>query len=365
MLFPLIFLFFFTIFSLMHIYFYRRLPFKRKHSLLIILTFLLFSPLFMRLADRYLSPEITFIVGFTALFWMGFLLYFVVIDLLFRWILKNSLYSLFIAILLSIYSYYETLKPEIYHITISTPKLPDNYKIRILHITDVHLGPVLGYDRIEMVRQAVEKFQPDILVSTGDLVDGNMRDKFLLAQALSELRSPLGKFAVVGNHEYYRGIERAIEFTRASGFEVLRGDFREINGKLIIAGLDDDDCKFFSTCLGPLRASELLTSIPQDRFIVLLKHKPKIEKDASIHFDLMLSGHTHGGLYYPVGKWILKWIFDFEYPGLRQIEGSRYIFVSKGLGTGGPPMRFLTPPDMAVIDLKGGAESFHLSRQSL
>lgn len=364
MWFPLVFLLFFSVFGLMHIYLYRRLPLKRG-PLRILLLALFVSPVSMRLADRYLSPDIAFFTGFIALFWMGFLLYFVVIDLLIRWKFKSPLYSLILTLLLSIYSYYETFRPEIYYITIFTPKLPEEYRIRILHITDIHLGPVMGLDRIEMIRKAVEIFKPDLIVSTGDLVDGNMRDKAYLARALLELEAPLGKYAVVGNHEYYRGIERAIEFTRASGFEVLRGDLREINEKLIIAGLDDDDCRFFGACRGPLSPKELLSSLPEDRYVILLKHKPRIERDGPPLFDLMLSGHTHGGLYYPVGRWLLKWIFNFEYPGLKKLEESRYIFVSKGLGTGGPPMRFLTPPDMAIIELRGGAESFLQSRQYL
>ncbi len=364
MLFPKIALLFLSIFGLMHLYFYKRIAIK-NWPFRGLLVFLFLSPILMRLADKYLSPQITFFIGFTALLWMGFLLYFVVIDLFLRWKIRSPFYSLLLTTILSIYSYQETLKPEIYHITIFTSKLPKDYQIRILHITDVHLGPVMGFDKINLIRRAVERFHPDIIISTGDLVDGNMRNRAYLAHALAELKPLLGKYAVVGNHEYYRGIERAIEFTEASGFEVLRGSFREIDGKIVIAGLDDDDCRFFKACVGPLRASELLEAIHQERFIILLKHKPTVERTESLKFDLMLSGHTHGGLYYPIGKWLLKLLFGFEYPGLQVINGSHYIFVSKGLGTGGPPMRFLSPPDMAIIDLKGGAESFHQSRLSL
>lgn len=359
---PLLFItIFFTLFLLMHLYFYQRLPRKNLYIKLLLLGLFL-SPIFIRLSDQHLSPKLTFLIGFCSLFWMGFLLYFVVIDLVLRLFIKRPHLSLILAFLLSIYSYVETLTPEVHYITIYSPKIPPGKSLKILHISDLHLGPVMGLDKVSLVKRAQEIYKPDLIVSTGDLVDGNMKNRAFLAKALREIEAPFGKYAVLGNHEYYRGLEPAIAFTEASGFMLLKGDFFYVTPYIILVGLDDDDCQYFGKCKGSLKAVDLFKSLPRDKFILLLKHKPKIEPEAIGLFDLMLSGHTHGGLYYPIGKWLLKFLLDLEYPGFHVLSPSGYLFVSKGLGTGGPPMRFLTPPDLAIIELKAGPYSYHLNR---
>ncbi len=354
---PLLFILtFFSLYLLMHLYLFLRLP--KRHplfALILLLTFI--SPIFIRLSDHYLSPELSFLTSFLALFWMGFLLYFVVLDLIIRLFTKKISLSLSIALLLSLYSYYETLKPEVLYLTIRSPKVPEELSpFRILQISDLHLGPVMGLDKIAWVKRAVQRFHPHLILSTGDLVDGNMENKAHLKEALRAIKAPYGKIAITGNHEYYRGIEKALAFTEESGFKVLRGESMEIGPFLIIAGLDDDDCRYFKRCQGPLDEKKLLEDLPEDRFVILLKHKPRINPSGLGLFDLMLSGHTHGGLYYPPGRWLLKYLFNLEDPGLHTLSKRSYLLVSKGLGTGGPPMRFLTPPDLIIIELKADKE---------
>jgi predicted MPP superfamily phosphohydrolase len=357
---------FLSIYFLMNLYVYLKL---RHRAILPVLTLGFFSPFLMRYADANFSPSLSYIIGLGTLFYMGFLLYLVVSFLLL------DLYSLFVRVMhfifginplprpskklsivialslalsLSAYSYYETLKPEVYHFHIKTDKVSQG--IRIMHISDVHLGPVMGMDKIKLIKEVYEKYKPDLLVSTGDLVDGNMKRKDGLAQALREMSPPLGKFAVLGNHEYYRGVQQAIEFTESAGFVLLRGDWVDL-GSIIVVGVDDDDCRFFNACVGPLSEYEILKDLPKDKFILVLKHKPRVDKRALGLFDLMLAGHTHGGVYYPVGKFIIPRLFDANAGWVELGKGSA-LFVSKGVGTGGPPMRFFEPPDMAIIDIQ-------------
>ena len=235
--------------------------------------------------------------------------------------------------------------------TVYTDKLPENIqRLKVLHISDMHLGPVMGMDKIRLVLEVYERKKPDLVVSTGDLVDGNMRDKLHLADALSEMKPPLGKYAVLGNHEYYRGLEQAIDFTQRAGFRLLRGDLaqiREVN--LTVVGIDDDYCRFFKKCQGTLSDRELLEKANPNSFVLYLKHKPRLQEGAERLFDLMLSGHTHGGVYYPVGKLILTRLFISD-RGFHRL-GDSYLYISKGVGTGGPPMRLFSPPDVAVIEI--------------
>ena len=358
---------FLGVYFLMNLYVFLKL--KRPIFLPIILLGY-FSPLLMRYADTNLSPTMSYFVGLFALLYMGFLVYLIFSFLLFdlyalfvkfshrvfginplpRPSKKATLVLVFIlSFSLSAYSYYETLNPVVYHFRLETEKLPLE-RIRIMHISDVHLGPVMGMDKIELIRKVYNAYKPDILVSTGDLVDGNMKRKDGLAVALAEMDPPMGKFAVLGNHEYYRGVDQAVEFTKSAGFKLLRGEVIDL-GFMLVAGVDDDDCRLFNACIGPINEYELLKDAPnRDKFVLLLKHKPRLDKRAVGMFDLMLSGHTHGGVYYPVGKFIIPKLFEANAGWVDLGKGS-YLFVSRGVGTGGPPMRLLAPPDVAIIDI--------------
>ncbi len=363
---------FFFFYFLLHLYPYLRIISKGisnktiKYFIKLLLLLNFFGPLFIRYADQNLSPSITFAISFSALFGMGFILYLAFFTLilefyrifikLYKHVLlftpKDFLIFTFLTSLgLSLYSYYETYKLEVIRVKIQTSKLPPYLSsFKILHISDLHLGPVMGLKQINMIKEIYLKEKPDLILSTGDLVDGNMKNRAYLAEALKEISPPYGKFAVVGNHEYYRGIIQAVEFTEKAGFKVLRGETITLDNWLILIGLDDEDCQFFKACKEPLNELELLKELPSSHFKILLKHKPKVNSEAIGYFDLMLSGHTHGGLYYPFGKWIVTKIFKFKC-GIEFLDGKSLIITSKGVGTGGPPMRFLTPPDVIIIEI--------------
>ncbi len=364
---------FFSVYSLMHLYVFLRMirpNFSTQKSLAFVLLFfiMILSPVLWRTMEGNVSKDLVYVAALISLLWMGFMLYLFIFSFLLdayralvflsRHLLginplpvpspKVSLYLvLFLSISLSAYSYYETLRLHVVKISIKTEKLPVD-RIKILHISDMHLGPVMGADKIELVKEVWEREKPDLIVSTGDLVDGNMRGKDGLADMLRLMTAPLGKYAVLGNHEYYRGVEQALEFTERAGFEILRGEWKDL-GSLVVVGVDDDDCRFFNACKGELSEHYLLKQVPHEKFVILLKHKPKLHPKAVGLFDLMLSGHTHGGVYKPVGEFILKKLFITD-RGLVKL-GSSYIYVSKGVGTGGPPMRLFSPPDVAVIEI--------------
>ncbi|MDW8032868.1 MAG: metallophosphoesterase [Aquificaceae bacterium] len=369
---------FLLVFALMHLYIFWRfiIPAVRGTGLRVfsagVLTLGFFLPFIWRYADNHMHPWVAYLTALLGLLWIGFLFYLFLFGLLLELyrgfvLISKSLLNvnplptpspkasllliLLLSLLLSAYSHYETLNLKVERFTLETEKLPPGVeRIRILHISDLHLGPVMGMDKIELVRKVYERESPQLVVSTGDLVDGNMKDKLYLAQALSEINPPLGKYAVLGNHEYYRGVEQAVEFTERAGFRLLRGEIiylREYN--LAVVGIDDKDCRFFRKCKGTLSDENLLQKTERKNFVLYLKHRPELEEGSEELFDLMLSGHTHGGVYYPVGKLLLTRMFLGD-RGLHKL-GDAYIYISKGVGTGGPPMRLFSPPDVAVIDL--------------
>ncbi|WP_457601618.1 metallophosphoesterase [Hydrogenivirga sp.] len=356
---------FFLFYSLVHYYAYRKVsgafsPGRgAKVILLLILAFTTLSPALFRVLDRSGYLELSRPLAFISLFWMGFILYFflvgVLIDLYRRFGSPDPrrafLITLSLALLLSAYSHAETYLLQVYRFTIETPKLPPGKEIKVLHISDMHLGPVMREDRIEMVRRVYEREKPDLIVATGDMVDGNMRDSERLAKLLSEISPPLGKFAVLGNHEFYVGPGRAIEFLEKAGFRVLRGEVTAVGGLLNIAGVDDPDgeklgYKAFTDEL------EVLKRADSSRYTILIKHRPEVKREALPYLDLVLAGHTHGGVLFFIGYTVLRAVFETD-RGIKEIAPSKFIVVSKGLGTGGPPMRLLSPPDVVVVTIRG------------
>jgi len=359
---------FFLFYALLHLYVYRRLRLSRRYIPIFI--FFYISPLFWSYFDNHVSDPIAYLFILLSLLWMGFIVYagfftlatdlylsiscildkFLSIKLP---ILKHEIKKFLVftlSLIFSVYSYIETLSLRVERYEIGTNKpLFNKERIKVLHISDVHFGRIMREDKLRLIQEVWLKEKPDIVFSTGDLVDGNPKKIEHIAQALRELPGPLGKYAVLGNHEFYRGVKNSVEFTEKAGFTVLRGRWVDL-GSIAIAGVDDEACRYFKACVEPIEEEKVLKDIPQDRFIILLKHRPKVKKEVIGRFDLMLSGHLHGGLYFPIGELILKRLY-IAHQGLTKIDGS-FVHVSKGVGTGGPPMRFFTPPDVAIIEIK-------------
>ncbi len=241
-----------------------------------------------------------------------------------------------------IYGAYAAYQVGVEHISLSSPKISAaDGRVRIVQISDLHLGPMLYPGRLNPILAAIRTAQPDILVSTGDLIDGKIRNEAKIARELNALPARIGKFAVSGNHETYHGIETAMAFTRAAGFKPLHDESVPLDRSIIVVGVDDDSKS--------QKERELLAGLPPEKFILLLKHRPDVTDGGPNHFDLQLSGHSHKGQIFPFGL-IVK-LFYPMYDGLYKLTNGGHLYVSRGAGTWGPPIRVLAPPEIAIIDL--------------
>jgi predicted MPP superfamily phosphohydrolase len=211
----------------------------------------------------------------------------------------------------------------------------------------VHLGLVVGENRLKRILDQVQKAKPHILVSTGDLVDGLMIDPDLLATMLRTIQTPLGKFAVTGNHEFYAG-QHAMDFTQKAGFVILRGQAHTLKNGITIAGIDDPTGRY-QTLPDALPEGKLLKEIPENQFVVFLKHQPIVDAKSIGLFDLQLSGHSHQGQIFPFGL-LVKLVYKINH-GFTQLAQGSSIYVSRGTGTWGPPVRFLAPPEVTLIEI--------------
>jgi hypothetical protein len=334
-----------------------------------ILTFLLLAPINARLIEGEGPQWAAVALAWIGFIWLGFVFLFVCQALIVDGyhLIVRAAQQVFAtdwtAIMLSkrqcinllalstcaimVYGAFEAYHIETERVTIRSHKISAaSGPVRIVQISDLHIGPLFFPARLAPVIKAVRAAKPDILVSTGDLVDGRGLRPQALAAALQSLPAPLGKFAVTGNHEFYAGISMASDFTRQAGFTLLRNQPVTVTKDLVIAGVDDPashdpDLK--------AKERELLKAVPQNRFCLLLKHRPRIDADDVAHIDLQLSGHTHRGQIFPFDL-LVRLRYPLGY-GLRPMAPDRYLYTSRGTGTWGPPIRVLAPPEITIIDI--------------
>lgn len=264
--------------------------------------------------------------------------------------------ALFLALLASGYALYEARRIRTEQVTVTTDKLPPAVRsIRVVQISDVHVGLLFRESRLESVLQAARAAHPDILVSTGDLVDGRLSREDVISQ-LDRMAAMIaavpvkgGKFAVTGNHEYYAGLDQALEFTRKAGFTILRNQSVALPEGITISGVDDTAGQRRGLPAVTPPESDLLSSLSPRQFQLLLKHRPLVADTGNGHFDLQLSGHVHKGQIFPFNLLVS---LKFPIPcGTTRTKNGSFIHVSRGSGTWGPPMRLFAPPEVTVIDI--------------
>lgn len=145
-----------------------------------------------------------------------------------------------LSVAMGAYSFFEASRIRTEHLRVPTEKLPAaTPRIRVVQISDVHLGSLVRHRKAAAIAGAVRRAGPDLFVATGDLVDARLDRLAGLAEIFREIRAPLGAYAVTGNHEFYAGIGPALEFTRRAGFTVLRGEAVTVGNALRIVGVDD------------------------------------------------------------------------------------------------------------------------------
>jgi predicted MPP superfamily phosphohydrolase len=264
------------------------------------------------------------------------------------------------ALLLSLaagaYAFCEARQIRTEYVVIPTGKLPrDAGRIRVVQISDIHVGLLSDESRLNAILAAIRAAAPDILVSTGDLVDGRLgREKEIthhdrFACQLAAIPTPAGKYAVTGNHEFYAGLAQALAFTRAAGFTLLRNQSVAVPCGITISGIDDPAGSGPGDTPPGLPESHLLQAAPTERFHILLRHRPLVPAGSDGSFDLQLSGHVHNGQIFPFNL-LVK--LQFPLPcGTSSTPGHSMIHISRGTGTWGPPMRLFAPPEVTVIDI--------------
>lgn len=357
----------FLVYGSMHLYVlgkaWRIFPYSFGLTLALALAgiVLTLSPVIVWTLERQSWHRVTVAAAWMSYIWMGYLFLFFCVGLLFdlsralavflnfRWPLNETQAFQMVALLaLAALSYglVEARRIRVEEINIATPKLASS-RVTIAQISDLHLGIMRGDELLDRVVGILREIKPDIVVATGDIVDGQGDDFEALARRFHSYKPPLGAFAVTGNHEHYAGLEDSLRFLRNAGFTVLRDESARAGG-IVIAGVDDPAVSPTGR-QASLDTGKTHASVTADDFIVLLKHQPISGGIAP--FDLQLSGHIHGGQIFPFA-YLTRLIYGVH-TGLTELADGRRLYVSRGAGTWGPPIRLFAAPEIALITITG------------
>lgn len=250
---------------------------------------------------------------------------------------------------ISLYSLVNGLqKPVVKEITIPIKKLPGELSgFSIVQLSDLHMEVYKSKSQVPYIVDTVNALKPDLIVITGDLIEGDICDNPEFCEHLKRLKATHGVMAVTGNHEFYSGIQNFLKLAKKTNIRVLRNEHVTIVDSVQIVGLDDDDSRRFDS-----RGPDLDTAIngcDRSKPIILLYHRPtNFDRAVQKGVDLQLSGHTHAGQIPPMDLLVY---FYYKYPfGLYKKNGST-IYTTAGTGYWGPPMRFLSRSEIVKISL--------------
>lgn len=320
------------------------------------------APLLSRLLERSGADLTARIAAWCGYLWLGFL--FIAFSLFALRALCHALFLLLhrispalapgalnapataaavlvLTLLLGGYALYEANNLHIETVRIHSAALPPEIpSLRIVQISDLHLGLIHRQRTLRTVTEKIRTLQPDLLVATGDMVDARLDHLEELLSLTASLTPSFGKYAVTGNHEVYAGMKGSLDFLRKGGFTLLRNQRVILRPGLSIVGLDDP-------ATGTARPEEELFPQEKEGFTLLLKHRPLVDAGTLGRFDLQLSGHAHRGQIFP-----FHLLTGLRYPlqdGLYALTPDSHLYASRGTGTWGPPMRLLAPPEITLF----------------
>jgi len=263
-----------------------------------------------------------------------------------RWTLALTLLSVIVGLLIA-------RRPRLVEVNIPIANLPRAlHGFSIAQISDLHVGPTIKRGFVERIVARVNRLQADMVAITGDLVDGSVRDLGSHTAPLSDLTARHGVFFVTGNHEYYSGEPAWTAELRRLGLTVLKNQhiiLQHEGASLVVAGVTDFSAHHFDPAERSDPAAALSGAQSGGGPKILLAHQPSTaEAAAAAGFDVQISGHTHGGQFWPWN--LLVGYFQPFTAGLNRLS-NLLIYVSRGTGYWGPPNRFIVPGEITRIRL--------------
>lgn len=331
------------------------------------------------LENIYLSTTSDVLV-WTGSFWLGAMLYFFLIVILFDLLrMVNHFLPFFPALIVNnmekarlfafagtvvlvgvvlTAGHINTLYPRVKTLEISIPgkTAGKTNQIDAVLVSDIHLGSLIGTRHLNRIIEQVDTLRPDIVLLAGDILDEDLGPVIRknAGETLRRLDAPLGVYGIMGNHEHIGGSAAAEEYLKAGGIRIIRDSVVRIADSFYLIGRDDRDKARFG---GQPRKSlsELVSMADHDFPLILMDHQPfYLEKASRLGIDLQLSGHTHHGQLWPL-NYITEAIYALSY-GYKKMNGM-HTYVTNGVGTWGPPIRVGNRPEIVHIKMRFGKEA--------
>ena len=265
-----------------------------------------------------------------------------------QWSPRLILYACFAAAFAAgIYGLVNSALVRVRRVPVKLANLPNSWRGRVAAlVTDAHLGHVRGVGFAERLVAKLSRLQPDVVLIGGDLYDGTAADAHRLAEPLRNIAAPFGAYFITGNHEEFHHRSQYIDAVENAGVRVLNNEKVVLDG-LQLVGVHDRDSAHPERFRAILRNAQLDPAAPS----ILLTHAPNllgIAADEKI--DLQLSGHTHGGQFFPF-TWFTSRIYGPFVHGLNRL-GNLLVYTSYGAGTWGPPFRLGTSPEIVLFSFE-------------
>lgn len=266
-----------------------------------------------------------------------------------------NLVIVFLSVFISVYAVREAVKqPEVKRVEFSSPLLDSDF--HIVQLSDLHINRSASAGRLQKIVETVNSLNPDVILMTGDIVDDHIRNLNRYMDILKNLKAKRGIYFSVGNHEMYNGLPSILKKLYGMGIKVMLNRGEKIKGaNVFVAGIPDKHTAAVSEYLS-VNFAKAANGSSDKYYRILLSHNPEmagyVNADA---FNLILAGHTHGGQVFPFH--LLAQKANKYLAGTYKVNGSD-VYVSRGAGYWGPPMRILAPAEITDIVIKAAREEY-------
>jgi len=327
-----------------------------------------------RIVERFSNGIVSRALEWLGAYWLGAMVYFLLIVImidLFRLInhfiplipvvLRQNLQQLkfitgigaiIIVTIVLIIGRWNATHTQIKTLEIDINKKAEVEAMTIAYASDIHLGSLVGQRQLQRLVEVINVKQPDVILFGGDLLDEDLTPviHYNLGRGLEELKAPLGKYTVAGNHEFIGGVAKAVKYLQDHGIIVLRDTTLQLPNGVWIVGRDDRDGRRYAGGTGRHTLEELVRGIDPELPIIVLDHQPfNLSESIANRIDLLLSGHTHHGQLWPF-NYITSKVFQIS-RGYQKIDSTNFL-VSSGYGTWGPPIRLASRSEIYFIKLQ-------------
>jgi predicted MPP superfamily phosphohydrolase len=304
-------------------------------------------------------------------FWLAFMLYFTLTLVLFDFIrllnyffhflpeitqtfrFRLGLFTVAFVSLIVVAGHINALNTRVKEISLNIhKKVTGNREMKILMASDIHLGALIGENREKSLVDIITKQKPDLVLLCGDLVDGDVGSALRknLGRHIQEIKTPMGVYAIAGNHEYIGGIKKTLPYLESININILRDKTLTLPNGVQLVGRDDRDNRRMGDETGRKTLKELMTGLDKNLPVIVMNHQPfDLDEAVTEGVDLHLSGHTHHGQLWPF-NYITKAVFELSWGYLK--KGDTNFYVSSGFGSWGPPVRLGNTPEVVVFNLK-------------